>query len=565
MIGSINDPVRRGRVPEGEAVTQILRFASCVVTFLAASIALPAFAQHDAHGGAAVPEEILSRPITRHEGVGHMHQKVSTTSVQAQAFYDQGLAYLHSYVWIDAARSFHQALRSDPHLGMAYVALADAYLGLQDVASARSACMQAKALEKYMNAYERAWLSIREAEVAYAEDTSDVRRYGAYRKALDDAMQAYPRDPWLLVQRGLAVEGTPFTHGQASGAESLTFYKKALQIDPGNLAAFHYAIHANENLGNIKDALPESAEYARLAYAIPHAHHMHGHELMRMGRTEEAIKEFIATDELEQRYYKTENIPVQYDWHHAHNLQLLALNYEVLGQMKSAEKLLREAFALPASTDFLAYNRRAWPEFLLGRRRFDEALAASQEMVQSQWPMARIAGHALAGEADLGLNRIDDAQHELVLAQQDARQIPANVASALPYPAMLQAAILLRENRVQEGEGLYVKIEQGMMAMRGPDGWIGAIFALESIARDARDAGDWDLAQYTAQQMMQHDPHYAGSHYAFGLVAEHAGETDGSREMFTEAERLWAHADDDLAELVFARKQLLQPHSGTAQ
>jgi hypothetical protein len=160
---------------------------------------------------------------------------------------------------------------------------------------------------------------------------------------------------------------------------------------------------------------------------------------------------------------------------------------------------------------------------------------------------------------------MDDARHELVLAQQEAQQLPANVAAALPYPAALEAAILLRENRVQEGEAIYAKLEQSMMAMRGPDGWIGAIFGLESIARDARDAGDWELAQYTAQQMVQHDPYYAGGHFAFGLVAEHAGETDGSREMFTEAQRLWAHADDDLPELVFTRKQLLQSRSSTAQ
>lgn len=538
-------------------VIRTLRLA-CALSILAAASAPAALAGHDEHGGGKVPEEILSLPITRHEGIGQVHQKVSTSSPQAQTFYDQGLAYLHSYVWIDAARSFHQALRSDPHLAMVYIGLADAYIGLQDVSSARSACNQAKALSQYMSNYERAWLSIRDREVALLETPGDPDRYAAYRKTIDDAIQAYPRDPWLLVQRGLAVEATPFTHGQASGAESLAFYKKALQLDPRNLAAFHYEIHANENLGNIEQALPQSAEYARLAYAIPHAHHMHGHELMRMGRTEEAIKEFVTTEELEDSYYKTEHIPAEYDWHHAHNLQLLALNYELLGQMKPAEKLLREAFALPASTDFLAYNRRAWPEFLLGRRRFDDALAASQEMIQSQWPMARIAGHSLAGEADLGLNQMEAAKSELELAQQDSQKIPSNVASALSYPAALEASILLRENHLQEGEAVYIKLEQAMTAMRGPDGWIDAIFGLEAIARDARDAGDWELAQYTAQQMVEHDPYYAGGHFAFGLVAEHAGETDGAREMFTQAEKLWAHADADLPELVLTRKELQQ-------
>lgn len=326
-------------------------YAAVLIAFLAIPPAASA-GHDDSHG--AVPEEILSRPITRRAGIGNAHQKVSTISTQAQAFYDQGLAYLHSYVWVNAARSFRQALRADPRLGMAYVGLADAYIGLEDVPSARAACRKAQELAPSMTASERAWVTIRDREVSYLESGDDPEKYAAYRQAIDEAIQANPRDSWLLVQRGLATEASPFTHGQASGAESLPYYERALAIEPGNIAAFHYAIHANENLGNIKEALEQSATYSRLAYAIPHAHHMRGHELMRMGRTEEAIQEFLKTNALEEREYKTENIPAQYDWHHAHNLQLLAMNYELLGQMKVAERLLRQAFALPASTN-------SWP------------------------------------------------------------------------------------------------------------------------------------------------------------------------------------------------------------
>jgi len=541
-------------------LVQNLRLA-CFLLLLASASATPLSAQHAGHDDAGpVPEEILNRPIARHSGIGNAHQKVTTSSVQAQAFYDQGLAYLHSYVWIDAARSFQQALRIDPKLGMAYLALADAYIGLQDVTSARTACSQAQALQADMSSSERGWLNLRDQEISYLESGNDPDKYASYQRAVSDAVKANPRDPWLLVQRGLAAESSPFTHGQASGADSLTYYKKALALDPHNLAAFHYAIHAYENLGNIQEALDRSADYARLAYAIPHAHHMHGHELMRMGRTEEAIQEFLKTNELEETYYRTENIPPQYDWHHAHNLQLLALNYELLGQMKTAEKLLRQAFALPASTEFLAYNRRAWPEFLIGRGRYEEALEASRELARSPWPMARLAAHTLAGEAALGLNRIGDAHDELGLAQQEAQRVPERLLAALPCPAALQAAILLHENHTQEGETIYVKVEQSAKAMPGPDGWVAAIFVLESIARDARQAGDWQLAQYTAEQMIQHDPYYAGGHFAIGLVAEHAGETEGSREMFAQAEKLWAHGDRDLSELILTRQKLAELH-----
>lgn len=545
-------PIRRALAPLR------LRNAS-ILTCVFAAMAMPFAAQHLGHEGTGaverVPEAILELPITIHAGSGSAHQKVTTSSARAQAFYDQGLAYLNSYVWIDAARSFHQALRLDPHLAMAYLVLADASIGLQDVPSARAAWAKAQALKYHMSDGERLWLMIRDREITYLE-SPDPEKYAAYRQTIDDAIKTNPSDPWLFVQRGLAAEASPFTHGQASGAGSLVFYKKALAIDPKNLAAFHYEIHANENLGNIEAALEESTIYARLAYAIPHAHHMRGHELMRLGRTEEAIREFQKANELEEEDYRTQKIPPQYDWHHAHNLQLLALNYELLGQMSNAETLLRQAFALPAYTEFLAYNRRAWPEFLIGRGRYKEALDASRELVRSPWPMARLAAHTLAGEAELGMNQLKDAEQELTLAEQEAHGMPERLLTALPYPAALRAAIRLRQGETKEGERIYVDVEQSALSMPGPDGWITALFLLESIARDARQADDWPLAQYTAEQMIKHDPYYAGGHFAIGLVAEHAGEKDGAREMFSQAEKLWSHADSNLSELRLAREQL---------
>ena len=64
----------------------------------------------------------------------------------AQALYDQGLAYLHSFVWIEAARSFNAALRVDPKLALAHVGLSVAYVELSRDADARKAIDAAQAL-----------------------------------------------------------------------------------------------------------------------------------------------------------------------------------------------------------------------------------------------------------------------------------------------------------------------------------------------------------------------------------------------------------------------------------
>ena len=533
------------------------KIALVVLGLLTGAISQAQQSPHAGHSDTGpVPPEILQRPVALRTGIGELHEKVSTHSPEAQSFYDQGLSYLHSYVWIEAARSFHQALRLDPNLAMAYLGLTDAFIGLQDVATAHATFERAKALEKGMSERERAWLSIRESELQFLEDTDSPNGYGAYRKAINDALKANPNDAWLWIQRGLADEGNPFTHGQAGGVDALAFYRTSLALAPGNLAAHHYCAHAYENMGRLKDALGESALYARMAPAIPHAHHMHGHALMRASRTEEAIGEFLKTKELEESYYRSEKIPARYDWHHAHNLTLLAMSYQSLGQMKSAEALFHETFSSSAYTDFLEYNRKCWPEFLISRERYQEALLAARELTKSEWSLARLAGHTLAGQALLGMGSVADAKEEMTLAERETEGLPPRAIAVLPYPTALRANILLQQKNTAEGEPLAMEVAKSIQAMPGPDAWMAAVFELESIAQSARNAGDWELAGFLARQMILHNPNYAGGHFAYGLAAEHAGKLAEARQAFAAAEKLWGKADKGLPELEQIHKQL---------
>ncbi len=507
-------------------------------------------AQHEGHEPKEaigwVPREVLERPLPLRQGIGKLHEEVTTTSLEAQAYYDQGLAYLHSYVWIEAARSFHQALRLDPSMAMAYVGLSDAYVGLLDVPSAVSAAEKAKSLAAKVSERERGRIALRALQMEYLQDSGNIKKYFAYRQGLNDALSASPNDPWLWILRGFADEGTPTAHGQGGAVDTIAFYQTALRLSPDNFAAHHYLAHTLENHGPAKEALEQSEIYVRMAPAIPHAHHMHGHDLRRVGQTEQAIEEFLKAEDLEDNYYRAENIPAQFDWHHAHNLQLLAMSYEALGQIKAAEAAFREAFALPTYTDFADYNRKAWLEFLLDHGRAQEALAESQELVNSQWAMARFAGHSVAGRAQLAINHPEDARAELVLAERETEQMQSGVLKSLSDSALLRAEIMLREGRMEEGNRLMERIVKDIVAVPGPDGWSEALFQLEYIARVAREASDWTLAESAAQEMIGHDPSYAGGYFALGLVAEHQGNTPTAKREFATAQRLWSKADANL-------------------
>src|SRR4029450_2383471 len=71
--------------------------------------------------------EVVQRPVALRAGIGTAPDAVGTSSKDAQAFYDQGLAYLHSYVWLEAARSFQQALALDSTLALAPARIAVAH------------------------------------------------------------------------------------------------------------------------------------------------------------------------------------------------------------------------------------------------------------------------------------------------------------------------------------------------------------------------------------------------------------------------------------------------------
>ena len=522
----------------------------------------PVLAQHEGHQQHEVvgwvPQEILERPLPLRHDVGNLHEKVTTSSAEAQAFYDQAINYLASYVWIEAARSFHQALRLDSSLSAAFVGLCDVYVQLQDVPAARAALEKAQSLSSNITEAELRRVEIRARLVDFLEDKQNLDKFVAYRKAIYDALMASPLDPGLWILRGFADEGPGAGHGQTGDLDSIAFYQTALAVSPNNSAAHHYLAHSYENIGRTDEALSHSEAYLRASLSIPHAHHMRGHELRRAGRIEEAIAEFSKANELEKAYYRTENISAEYDWHRPHNLTLLAICYQLLGQMKAAEKLLKEAFALPTHSDLAEFARKQWPEFLLARGRTQEALEQSQLLLQSPSRMGQFAAHTLIGRALVAMNRTEGAEKELASARDDLVLVLATEADRLrSYSETLRAEILLSQRKSVEGAALMKDIEEQLRASAGPDAQSQALIQLDSIARRARESQEWGLAELTAHQMIQQDPSYAGGYYALGLATEQRGDLAAASQQFGVAERLWSEADPDLPELRSVRQKLV--------
>src|SRR5260370_21437571 len=117
---------------------------------------------------------------------------------------------------------------------MAYLGLTDTYIGLQDAGTARAAFQRAQELAPRVSERERAWITIRERELDYIENSESQESYTLYRQALKEAIKVNPNYPWLWIQRGLSDESSPFSHGQTRRVDTLSLFKTAVTLAPDN-------------------------------------------------------------------------------------------------------------------------------------------------------------------------------------------------------------------------------------------------------------------------------------------------------------------------------------------
>jgi tetratricopeptide (TPR) repeat protein len=532
-----------------------LRFICCLSVSICGLVSA-VHAQHAAPAVPVVPLDLLERPVTLRTGIGAVRHPVSTTSADAQRFYEQGLAYLHSYVWIEAARSFNQALRLDPSLAVAQAELSVAYTELARMNEAKAAIDRAQASLPKLPEHDRRHVELRALQFEAERNPQDKAKLAAYRQALDAAVAASPQDAELLLLRGIAESPDPADRGQGAVPSSIPYFEKAAAAAPKHVAAAHYLTHAYENAGRIEEALEAGAEYAKAAPEIPHARHMHGHNLRRAGRTLEAVAEFETADRLHREYFERESISPTLDWHYHHNLDLLASSRRYLGQMQQAASLYKRAFDLPSFLVAQVYNKRQWTAFLRSRGRLEEAHAAAQQLVNHPHPLIQATGHIETGYALIAAGRWADAGNAYNTALRMLRGGVEGGTMAAPALLALQGEIALRTADREKGRRTLLEAAKRWRALPGPDGWVQALFALEEMTMAARQVGDWQLAESLAKEMLEHDAEYAGTHYALGLVAEHAGNEDDARSAFALAQKYWSHADRNLPELTEIRKRL---------
>jgi hypothetical protein len=336
---------------------------------VAATLAITPFVAHGQQ--AARPEADLcavppgAQPLLPAKilpGMGTTDMPVTTTSAEARKFFNQGVAQVHSFWFMEAERSFLQAAELDPDMAMAYwgisvsaaadhrpafQSLRDPYDGGRAVSTpqaspeavqrstngaaidprirAREAIQKAMTLRDKVTPRERLYI---EAEFA-RRDPEAKSNQADHITAMRKLVNAYPDDHEAKSILALAlldgydsVTKEPRTHTM----EGLKLLHEIVEKDDNHFGAHHYIIHGWEGSKTPEKAWHASKRYPELVPNIPHALHMPGHIYAQSDRVEDAVKAFADAADNELSWLKAD---VLYpNGHHGHNVHFLvhALN-----------------------------------------------------------------------------------------------------------------------------------------------------------------------------------------------------------------------------------------------
>ena len=296
------------------------------------------------------------------DGMGTVHLAITTSSPEAQKFFDQGLAQMHSFWAREAERSFLQAAALDPaapmpQWGVAMVAAGDwrprFQIDLNEqvqgrqvqpaTSRARTAAQRAvelAAVSGKATDLERLYV----AAVAARRDPAAKEPEEAFVKGLRTLLAAHPDeveaqlDLALMIMRGFSL---PDKKPNAPGStEAVAILRGLLPKAPEHPGLHHYIIHGFEGATFAKDAWPSCEKYAQLVPDIPHALHMPGHIYSQTGRWADAVKSFSAAAESERGYMKEDKL--YGSGHHGHNVHYLATAYSFEGRYDDAVEAAKE-------------------------------------------------------------------------------------------------------------------------------------------------------------------------------------------------------------------------------
>ena len=509
-------------------------------------------------------------------GLGALTYKVTTSSAQAQAYFDQGLILAYGFNHGEAQRAFRKAQKLDPACAMCFWGEAlvlgpnvNMPMVEEAVAPAFAAAQRAQALAATASAHEQALIAA--LALRYVQDPKADRAQldAAYAAAMAKVAAQFPDDREVVVLYAESLmDLSPWDYWQPGGQEPhpqsvaiVPTLERVLAKDPNHPGAIHYYIHAVEASDR-----PERAEpYAdRLRDAVPgagHLVHMPSHIYYRVGRYLDALAVNKTAAAADETYLTASDAPMGvyrlgYYPHNVHFVMASALmSGDATNAIAAGEKLRslvpeEAALARPGShaikaSRYFPYALFSTPDTILALPDPGNAIA----YVKAMWHYARGIAHAARGDfaaAAAEANAIETLERTTDFSPLTAAGIPAPEVLKLAR-AVVEGRIALAQGKAEAAMAHFEQaaVLQDRLPYAEPPYWYYPV--RQSLAVALMQAGRLGDAEDQFRRALARTPNNGWAYYGLAELYKARGDAEAAR-----------RAEAELAKAWFGDRQLLQ-------
>jgi len=463
----------------------------------------------------------------------HTKYRVSTSSPECQAFFDQGLGFYYSYVYMEAARSFETAVKHDPNCALAWWGLSKACERWYKAAY-QPPLKKAQELLSHCNEREMRLIKARLQEKGLIDTIKQEDRKKEAVKTLDELLTLYDDDEEGWFCRAQVAEGPN---------SAVPFYKALLRINPQHPGAHHELVHHYENISRPALGWPHAEGYVQSSPGIPHALHMQAHLAMRIGKWEKTTDRSAKAIELEEAYHKLMGVQPGEDQQFSHHLETLMQSLIHDGRFKEAHEIRKKC-------EFHKFTsqRKHWFQLALDERDWDEALkhanANGKDKLTASFQRALV--YINKGEVDRARAEVE-VLREAYLTNRNKD---------------LELRLWLTQGHLQcmAGEGdaggkLLAKIVQKTKDDYYRHAWGHGAYFMESWGIGALKANRLAATEEAFLESLAHDAGSVRGALGMMVVCERMGRTEELNRFAELAQRCWRKADPGLiqSELEYMR------------
>jgi hypothetical protein len=469
--------------------------------------------------------------------------RVTTTSPECQAFFDQGLGFFYSYVWMEAARSFETATRHDPDCALAWWGLSRA-LERWGKSNHTQALQNANELSARASHREQQLILARMQEKGLAPNVGDQdARKKAAIQTLDNLLSLYDDDEEAWYYRAQLAGGAGLFGGQVS---SVPFYKALLRVNPLHPGANHELVHYYEKAQRPALGWPYAEKYIESSPGIPHPFHMQAHLATRLGRWDKTSDRSARAVELERAYHKEMNVKPKDDAQFSHHLEILTLSLVHDGRFREARALKGEVWG---------YGFRHWlPWFRLhlAEGDCDGALKVADHYRKSDKTTASyLAALVYLKHGDLAraTAEVEVLQHAYHGHKSD-KQLELRLWET-------QGLLLCRTGGVDGGLKLLAKAVEQTKNNYAHHAWGNGAYYMEAWGIAALHCGKTEVAEEAFLEALAHDPGSVRAALGLQVLCERQGRVEECGRYAELARRCWRHAEVQSfdAELAYLRTE----------